>query len=401
MKTLRAGRPFPIIDTRSFDTPRERGEAYGRQAKRQIAESLMTYSNLFATCGTDWPEACRRAMAYRECVAGTDPDFIEELDGIASGADVHFEEILALNCRTEILPASLFDNSKRKFPKPIPAINALDASQEKGGIDVLRKMLDQGECTAVAVAPKSSADGHCWLAQNWDWLGRQRQALVVLHTVDSRGAAIVTLTEAGMLAKIGLNALGMAVGLNILRSVDDGARPGVPVHVLLRHALSFDSLSAFAKRLEEIAQGPGFGAGSNIPSADATGDVACFELSPAGWAEFPAQDGVVVHTNHFLCDSLATRQANLDATLSTESRLRCAASHAAPRRLSVSSIESLLRDESDGVTSICRHPDPSLPAEARLESVAGIRIDCTARRWWIAPGIPSEVTFDEVPTGFH
>jgi isopenicillin-N N-acyltransferase-like protein len=314
-------------------------------------------------------------MAYRECIHWTDPELIEEMDGIARGAGVQLADILALNCRTEILPASFFSNSGEG--------------------------VDWSECTAIAVSPRGSTDGHCWLAQNWDWLGRQRAALVVLHTRDSYGTEIATLTEGGMLAKIGLNGHGMAVGLNILRSVDDGARPGVPVHILLRHALSQFSLAAFRKRLAAIMKGPGFGAGSNIPAADATGDIGCFELSPAGWAEHQSQDGVVVHTNHFLCAPLSERQAELGLTLSTESRLLCASSHATQRPLSTASIEELLRDESDGFVSICRRPDPNLPVAARLESVAGIRIDCSARRWWIAPNVPSRVRFEEAPTGFR
>ncbi|NDH58903.1 MAG: hypothetical protein EBX60_11790, partial [Betaproteobacteria bacterium] len=172
-------------------------------------------------------------------------------------------------------------------------------------------LVDWGECTAIAVSASASSDAHTWLAQNWDWIGRQRAALVVLHTRDAQGQAIATLTEAGMLAKIGLNDQGMAVGLNILRSIADGTKPGVPVHVLLRHALSFESLHAFRSRLAALANGPGFGAASNIPAADASGDIGSFEIAPGGWSEYQAQDGVVVHTNHFLCDRLADQQAAL------------------------------------------------------------------------------------------
>lgn len=387
MKAFKVGNPFPVIEARSYRTAGARGEAYGRQAREQIGRSLSTYAGLFASCGIHWTEAGHRAAAYRESIRWTDPELLEEMEGIALGAGVGGSDILALNCRTEILPSNFFNNSGEG------AAEAIEHNRRLG-------LADWGECTAIAVSPKASADRHCWLAQNWDWLGRQRAALVVLLTRDSQGTEIATLTEGGMLAKIGLNGHGMAVGLNILRSIDDGNRPGVPVHVLLRHALSHDSLATFRKRLSAIMQGPGFGAGSNIPSADATGDVACFELSPSGWAEHPAKDGIVVHTNHFLCSPLQGLQANMGATLSTESRLSCASTYAAQRPLSASSVEALLRDESDGFISICRRPDPAVPVEARLESVAGIRIDCTARRWWIAPNIPSLVHFDEVPTAF-
>jgi isopenicillin-N N-acyltransferase-like protein len=326
---------------------------------------------LFNSCGITWTEAGRRASGYREVIQWLDPDLIDEIEGIALGAGLKTEDILALNCRTEILPSSLFN---------------IEAG----------KTAELSECTAIAVSSSASADGHTWLAQNWDWLGRQRDALVVLQTRDSRGTDIATLTEGGMLAKIGLNDKGMAVGLNILRTIHDGVRPGVPVHALLRHALSHESLAMFRKRLAVIAKGPGFSAGSNIPSADASGDVGSFELSPDGWAEHRASDGVVVHTNHFLCSPLVASQAERTSTLSTESRLRCASTYSAKRPVSVSAIEGLLRDESDGFISVCRRPDPSLPEEVRWESVAGVRIDCTAKRWWIAPNIPTLVDFQEI-----
>jgi hypothetical protein len=38
----------------------------------------------------------------------------------------------------------------------------------------------------------------------------------------------------------------------------------------------------------------------------------------------------------------------------------------------------------------------SLVPEVRLESVAGIVMDLTARTLWIAPDVPSKVEFEEV-----
>src|SRR5437867_960970 len=95
---------FPIVDTRSLATPRARGEAYGRQAREQILRSLATYTMLFDSCEISWAEAGRRATAYREVIQWLDPNLIEELDGIAIGAGLKTADILALNCRTEILP---------------------------------------------------------------------------------------------------------------------------------------------------------------------------------------------------------------------------------------------------------------------------------------------------------
>jgi len=259
--------------------------------------------------------------------------------------------------------------------------------------------LKDGECTAMGVTAAASRTGQAWLAQNWDWMGRQREALVVLHTQGPSGQSITTLTEAGMLAKIGINQSGFALGLNILRSNRDGSRLGVPVHVLLRHLLDCRSVAHARERLHALQMelGLGFGAASNVPCADAEGQAACFEVSPAGWAEVTPTQGVVVHTNHFVCESLLAEQAPVGPGLSSHSRLSTASHHALQTPIGQAELEHFLRDESDGFLSICRSPDPSVPPESRVESVAGIVMHTQPPAMWVACDVPTRVAFEAVP----
>jgi isopenicillin-N N-acyltransferase-like protein len=355
---------FKQINLTSAPTPKARGQLHGQQATTQIGLSLANYTQLFASCGIDWAQACARASALRDAIGALNPAWIDEMDGIADGCGQPPGSIYALNCRTEILPP-----------------NYLGAAT------------DDGECTAIGVAPQASVGGDVWLAQNWDWLGVQRDALVRLHTTTANGAAIHTLTEAGMLAKIGYNHAGLAIGLNILRSVADGAQPGVPVHIMLRELLECDSVAQARQRLA-TAHSIGFGASSNIPCADALGEVVSFELAPAGWAEWPAVNGVMTHTNHFLCDTLSPHQAPMGQSLSSAPRLAAANAQGANGPHDLQTLQQVLRDQSDGLLSICRHPDPALPPQQRVESVAGVIMNVTAKRWWIAPHVPSEVAFE-------
>lgn len=373
---------FPIIDVRGTHDARARGIAYGQAAAAQTAHSMATYARLFAFCGISWAQACDRAMAYLPVIGALDPLLVDELRGLAEGSGQPFDAVLALNCRTEILPPSYLDGEAHV------ADGALAANRAAG-------IEDWSECTAMCVSAHASFEGHAWFAQNWDWIGRQRAALVILKTEDAQGRRITTLTEAGMLAKIGLNEAGFALGLNIVRSVRDGATPGVPVHALLRHLLSCDGLVEARARLQAV-EALGFGASSNIPCADASGEVGCLEVAPAGWAELTPTDGVVVHTNHFLCDALLPQQAPLGQVVSSAPRLATASKHAVRAPIGFAALQDFLRDESDGTLSICRSPDPSIPVEARIESVAGIIIDPHARQLWIAPNVPSRVEFARV-----
>ena len=386
---------FPSLLVPPNLSAHERGLWYGQAAKTQTLHSRATYARLFASCGISWASACDKAMAYQATIRQLDPALLLEMEGIATGSGLGLPDIMALNCRTEILPATFLSDVKHQ------AEAALQANRAIGLPDWLEdKPIDpaaaNGECTAMVVAPEASADGQTWLAQNWDWLGRQRQALVLLHSHNEAGQRFCTLTEGGMLAKIGMNQSGFALGLNILRSLDDGLRPGVPVHVLLRHLLGCESLAAARTELARIGQTWGFGAASNIPCADAHGDVACFEVAPVGWDEVPPTRGVGVHTNHFVCESLLPAQAPLGLALSSQPRLATAEQHAAQSHIDQAALENFLRDESDGHLSICRSPDMSLPPEGRVESVAGVIINTTTRQMWIAPDVPQRCAFERV-----
>jgi isopenicillin-N N-acyltransferase-like protein len=389
---------FPCIDTLSAESAHERGQIYGRQAQDRIQHSVVTYARLFAACGIDWASACERAMRFEPVIEQVDADLMAELRGMAQGSGQSLGSLMALNCRTEILPPTFFTD------EPQLAHAALAANRAAGLPDWLADApwdgaLKDGECTAMGVTAAASRTGQAWLAQNWDWMGRQREALVLLHTQGPSGQSITTLTEAGMLAKIGINQSGFALGLNILRSHRDGTRVGVPVHVLLRHLLDCRSVARARERLHALQTelGLGFGAASNVPCADAEGQAACFEVSPAGWAEVTPTQGVVVHTNHFVCESLLAEQAPMGPGLSSHNRLSTAGQHALQTPIGQADLERFLRDESDGFLSICRSPDPSVPPESRVESVAGIVMHTQPPAMWVACDVPSRVAFESVP----
>jgi isopenicillin-N N-acyltransferase-like protein len=362
---------FPLLEL-SGD-PFGRGRAYGRAARDRIGLSIETYRRLFAHCGLGWDEVQALAARFVGPIRDLDPALWEEIEGIASGCGYRTAEILALNWRTEILPPS--------FPDP----------PEGAWLAAVRRGADPGECTAIAIQPPRSATGDTLLAQNWDWLGAQRDALVLVRARTAR-TTYLTLTEAGMLAKIGLNRQGLGVCLNILRSREDGLAAGVPVHVLLRRLLECASVAEAQALVSRLR----YGASSNIVCADAAGAAASFELSPAGTAVVRAEGGMLCHTNHFLDAGLAAIQAAPAESLSSEPRLERARAIAGSRaKLGVEDVQALLRDESDGYLSICRRPDPRLPWHLRIESVASVVMELGRRVMHVAAGVPSRCEYAE------
>ena len=352
---------FPVVDLSGGAF--ERGRLHGERARDRVCRSLENYTKLFAFTGLPWDEAQRRSAAYRDVIGGFDAALLEEMEGIARGAGRPFSEILTLNVRTEVLPAVFLTGA------------------------------DAGECTAIAVSPAASSSGETLLAQNWDWVGAQRDSLVLLRVREGNEPACLTLTEAGMLAKIGINAQGFGVCLNILRSTFDGGKPGVPVHVLLRALLKRSSVRdaiAFASALS-------FGGSSNILCADRGGDAASLEFSPKGLRVVRGEGGTLCHTNHFLHPEAKGWQATHVPNLSTLSRLERALELAASRpKHGVEDLKRLLRDESDGLLSICRHPDRALPPEAQIETVASVIMELAAGVMHVAPDVPSRCEYQAV-----
>ena len=351
---------FPLIEA-SGDAF-ERGRIHGERARGRVESSLANYARLFEFNGMPWREALRRALPFREMIGSFNHSLLEEMEGIARGAGRSTDEILALNARTELLPAQMLSG-------------------------------DDGECTAIAVSPGGSTTGGTLLAQNWDWVGSQRESMILLRVREGNGAGYLTLTEAGILAKIGMNSEGFGICLNILRSKFDGERPGLPVHVLLRALLERSSTCdaiAFASTLS-------FGGSSNVLCGDRGGDTASLEISPRGVQVVRGDGATLCHTNHFLAPEAAGWQATLLSSLSTIPRLERARQHAASKpRNGIDDLKRLLRDESAGYLSICRAPDPALPADARIESVASVIMELARGVMHVAPGIPSHTEYQAV-----
>ena len=354
---------FEIVDVSG--SAYERGRLHGELARRQVERSVSNYAHLFAYCGIGWDEAQQRAGAYRDAIGRLDAGLLEEIEGIAAGSGRKASEILALNARTELLPPSYLG---------------------KAGVP-------SGECTAIAVRATASATSGTLLAQNWDWLGSQRDALILLRVPEGDQPGFLTLTEAGMLAKIGMNTLGFGICLNILRSVSDGKQAGVPVHVLLRALLGCRSV---ADAIALAGKHP-FAASSNVLCADVRGEAASLELSPLGVRVVPPTDGTLCHTNHFIAEGTDGWQLELADNLSSEPRLERARTRAAGLEThGIDDLKALLRDESSGFLSICRRPDPSLPEEGRIETVASVIMELARATIHVAPDVPTLTEYQRV-----
>jgi isopenicillin-N N-acyltransferase-like protein len=313
---------FPLHRSQEA-TPHERGIAFGRAQAAPVARTIALYRRMFAeTNGAD-----ARELGAQVRVSDSER---EEIAGIAAGAGVDELELLAINARTEILAGA-----------------------------------GPTECSVVGAGGL--------LAQNWDWHPDAGASTVVWIVQEPSGAWFATLTEAGILAKIGLNHAGLGVCLNILRTTADGGLHGTPIHILLRRVLQHCTTVDQALELLTAAT---VSASSAVTVATG-GDVASVELSPGGANVLRGSVGA--HTNHFLEPPRAGRDTVLDESVSTIPRLDII--RRAP-------LLEALRSHAGLPQSVCRHV---VPADAWIDqtaTVASVVMNLAARRLHVAAGHP-------------
>lgn len=374
----------PVQHVKVSGSSHDRGRLLGEAVRQRIEHSLDTYQQLFSLCDIPWQQAVEKGMRHFDQTAAYSPEFVDELEGVAKGSGIDFKSLFTLNSRTEILPADFLARAVQSATSGNGLdINELDLSEPGNGVSDSSsggRLISTNECTSLA----SHSNDTVWLAQNWDWCGTQREALCLVDAKKDSGLNYLTVTEAGMLAKIGINSAGFAITLNILRTRNDGQQLGIPVHVLLRSLLNCESVAEAREQVQSLS----FSSSSNVMVADSTGDMASFELSPNGCKILDAQNGQLCHTNHFLHNDLIADDVGRIDNQSTINRFNRSTSLISDS-MKFNDIEDLLCNQSDGLESICRFPDESMPPIAQIETVCSVIMNLTERTLSVSGAQPS------------
>jgi isopenicillin-N N-acyltransferase-like protein len=411
---------FPEV-TVAGGSPYSRGKTYGSRVPELIERSIATYARLFAyRRGMDWAASQEEALTYLQVLQEGASEVLEEMRGIADGSGRKLSEILALNVRTELLAGhtaghvhpgwqeALFANSLST--SGVPQSSPDDSGELLGSSEFAQasattrgeaRAHDFGECTTAAAQPAATTMGATILAQTWDWQGDQRAACVLLRIYESGQPDILTCTEAGMVAKHGLNSEGVAIGLNMMRSKTDGQHVGMPIHVLMRKMLK-------AKTFEEaraIPKAHRSAASSCIVVACRDGNVAALEITPAGVAEVPAQNGRLVHTNHALHPDMTELACPIGASNSTRDRHQRASQllmtgSGPDGKLHLDDFKAILSDHQGQPRCICRHPDKKVAAVDRTETVCALIFDLGVMGLHVAPHLPCSCQYETILLDF-
>lgn len=343
---------LPLIDVAGM--PSERGYQYGVQAKTFIEKSLNNYAGAFATKDITWTQACSIARSYQSHLSESLQDLLDEITGIAKGAGVDTEDIMALNCRSEILYSQ----------------NVGDDVATDG-------------CTGAIVLPGATASGHMLHGQNWDWHDECAESSVVLRIRSNHGPDILTQTEAGVLARAGINSRGIALTGNFLKCDRDNVPGGTPSPFIRRRILEQEY---FSEAIYQAVAAPK-SISNNMMISDAEGEAVNLETVPGESFWILPENDLLVHANHFESAAAQAKVVDLGirfapCTLYRSKRVRENLLKY-KGHIEIDHLKEAFADKYGRPYGVCA--EPAICSEGRVWStVATILIDVTLREMWIA-----------------
>ncbi len=350
-------------------TAYEQGVQHGQALKDRIAHNLDVYFARFEReTGLARPEVLDRARRYAKAIEGQNGDYFDGMRGVADGSGFAPDDIAALQVRYEILYYQFGKNAQSE---------------------------DVDGCTAFAVLPEASANGHLLVGQNWDWIPQVQGA--VLHTTDPDGMETLAFTEAGIVGgKIGLNSLGIGLAINGMTSTDDDwSTLAKPFHVrcyeILR-ARDFDAAVA-------VVTGQARACSTNFLIAQTPDRVVDIEAAPDKLRLLGCEGGCLVHTNNFTDPQEigVAEPPNPKRSFSVGRRSRLGEMLGVREKIAITDIEADLRDHLHYPYGICRHAAVGLePPEHHYITVTSVIMDLDAKTLRLTDGIPCEHEYQTV-----
>jgi isopenicillin-N N-acyltransferase like protein len=357
--TATASFPYVCVRGGPFERGRQHGAAcgdlvrrYPRLLLRQINERPAALPGQAMRSGSgehgrplDERGLFGRARAFLPFFEEFAPHLVEEIAGVARGAGASFDEALVVNVRGEL---------------------ANDPHAPVAG------------CTAFSLAPPATA-GSVLLGQNSDQDPEVGELAIVLHVVPDEGPEMLMFSFGGLVGYHGMNEAGIAHGATSL--ADGSWRLGLPHYPFKRLLLECETLD----RCIELAQRLPFTSSGGYVLADRRGRVVALEIvpQPGDTRVLADEDGIVVHTNHFLHPDLVPRERLLEQIPDSPKRLEDLRSVvlANPGRLDAAFMQRALARHTDGPAGICRH-------EPQMSTVASFVADVTAGELHVCRGNP-------------
>jgi isopenicillin-N N-acyltransferase-like protein len=336
---------LPIVEVRG--THREVGRQIGERMKPTL-QRMLPQLREDLPAGVTWSDMLQQGQLYLSYSRAAYPQYVEELEGIAEGAGLPFDELFLEMCE-----------------------------------ELWERAAWRG-CTDLVARGRATADGSTLIAHTNDLSPDVEKDLVILKVQAGDEPEFLGISVGGAGYSAGFNAAGISMTGNQVSCND--IRPGVPRLLMVRAILG-------ARRLEEAMNAcllPQRASNYNNVIADASGEVYSMEGSATDCEPIYIDGDVLAHANHYA--SLPMRRFEADRNDISGSVIRHNRSLRLLRenygRLSPELFRKLLADHANYPGSICKHG---------LESVTvfSLIINLNERRAWIGRGRPCQTTYHE------
>lgn len=352
-------RTFPFYSLSG--THREIGRQFGAATAETVQRHRdLAMARLGARSGITPQQALAAAMRYRPFVVAHAPFLDEEIQGVAEGAGLSLPEAYLLQLRAELA-------STPQHP----------TAGESGD-----------ECTTYAILPEATSDGSPLVGQNADLPAFYAEIGVMVEIVSNDAPRVLMLTPAGQVSYIGINERGLGVFANFLTC--DGWRLGFPRYLFSRLALTYETVDAAIAAVSALPR-----ASSRnlimLDTAGTQGTAADLETTPTRAARLDAEQGLLVHANHYVASSLADEERS-PAKHVANSRIRQERMEALLRerhgRLNAEAMQVILRDRASHPDTLCREPgdDP----DSDIITFASVIAEPGRGQMWVAVGPPNQ-----------
>jgi len=332
----------------------EMGVQLGRDRASQVHSMIDMYRRLFVEAGSklgldSWEEAILHAHKYLPFAEESTPQYVDEMRGIAEGAEVEFDDVLVLNCMEAITSDALHLG-----------------------------------CTSLAMGPEVTASGSVLIGHNEDWIPEDIHNVFVVHARPEDEPAFLAITYGGLLPNIGFNACGIAQCCDSVYPSD--ARVGVPRILVSRGVLAArtlsDAIRAACNRRRD--------AGYNHLIAHESGEIYNVEVSARQFEMLHSDDGMESHANHYLHPRMQAIEKDSGDLVNSRVRLNRARRLMAAQRGTADrlSIQAILADHMNFPQSICNHIVADDTPLDRQQTIASLVIDLSARTMHVSWGTP-------------
>lgn len=355
-------KPFPVIAIEG--DARECGVQHGARAADRVAHTIKFYLGVFGKHSKlSLDEVRERARGFLAQIEAIDTDIVAELKGIAEGARQQLEDIVAVNCRTELMYGSARGNRAAT------------------------------ECTTIIALPEATKNQGVIIGKNWDWRAPAIDSVVVLRIRQQGKPAQSLIVEAGMVGRDGMNEHGIVVCGNMLTSSADKGKVGVPIPILRRRILNSRHYYEAIDVLTRSARG----ASGNYVLAHRDGVGIDFETTPdAVYPMYPVR-GLLTHSNHF--QSPAAQAHGVANSFNGDSLYRDfrARQLLEPKigSITVEDVQATLRDEFGSPRAICRAPH-DYPGQGPTMTIASLVFDLSNEVMHVAAGQPNRSEYQPV-----